>query len=146
MRSRTLSDQIFKVESPSVPRSRRSPDLRRSNKKPTSKLLSDVTAISGKRFKRFVAPPGAAVERLAGEMASVGEVKAMKLVGEGRAGEWSQHTTQQLSRVYPRGRRVDSSNYDPSPFWNCGVQMVALNYQTYGELSEEKVVMRTDHD
>ena len=25
---------------------------------------------------------------------------------------------------------VDSSNYDPVPFWNFGVQMVALNYQT----------------
>ena len=36
----------------------------------------------------------------------------------------------QLSRVYPRGTRFDSSNYDPIPFWNFGVQMCALNYQT----------------
>ena len=36
----------------------------------------------------------------------------------------------QLSRVYPKGTRFDSSNYDPVMFWNFGCQMVALNYQT----------------
>ncbi|XP_069822255.1 1-phosphatidylinositol 4,5-bisphosphate phosphodiesterase gamma-2 isoform X1 [Dendropsophus ebraccatus] len=35
-----------------------------------------------------------------------------------------------LTRVYPKGPRVDSSNYDPLHLWLCGVQMVALNYQT----------------
>lgn len=38
--------------------------------------------------------------------------------------------TIQLSRIYPKGQRIDSSNYNPVPFWNCGSQMVALNYQT----------------
>uniref|UniRef100_T1IHK2 1-phosphatidylinositol 4,5-bisphosphate phosphodiesterase gamma n=1 Tax=Strigamia maritima TaxID=126957 RepID=T1IHK2_STRMM len=33
-------------------------------------------------------------------------------------------------RVYPKGQRIDSSNYDPIRLWNCGCQMVALNYQT----------------
>ncbi|KAG9474929.1 hypothetical protein GDO78_003411 [Eleutherodactylus coqui] len=35
-----------------------------------------------------------------------------------------------LTRVYPKGPRVDSSNYDPLHLWLCGAQMVALNYQT----------------
>ncbi|TNN59901.1 1-phosphatidylinositol 4,5-bisphosphate phosphodiesterase gamma-1 [Liparis tanakae] len=35
-----------------------------------------------------------------------------------------------LSRVYPRGQRLDSSNYDPLPVWLCGSQLVALNFQT----------------
>uniref|UniRef100_A0A1W7REV2 1-phosphatidylinositol 4,5-bisphosphate phosphodiesterase gamma n=1 Tax=Agkistrodon contortrix contortrix TaxID=8713 RepID=A0A1W7REV2_AGKCO len=35
-----------------------------------------------------------------------------------------------LTRIYPKGQRVDSSNYDPFRFWFCGVQMVALNFQT----------------
>ncbi|XP_028665993.1 1-phosphatidylinositol 4,5-bisphosphate phosphodiesterase gamma-2-like [Erpetoichthys calabaricus] len=35
-----------------------------------------------------------------------------------------------LSRIYPKGQRVDSSNYDPYIFWMCGCQMVALNFQT----------------
>ncbi len=38
-----------------------------------------------------------------------------------------------LSRVYPKGQRVDSSNYDPYPLWMCGCHMVALNFQTAGE-------------
>lgn len=36
----------------------------------------------------------------------------------------------QLSRVYPKGQRIDSSNYNPVPMWNAGCQMTALNYQT----------------
>ncbi|KAK9958816.1 hypothetical protein ABG768_010916 [Culter alburnus] len=35
-----------------------------------------------------------------------------------------------LSRVYPSGGRVDSSNFDPCPSWKLGCQMVALNFQT----------------
>lgn len=37
-----------------------------------------------------------------------------------------------FSRIYPMGKRVNSSNYDPFRMWNCGSQMVALNYQTPG--------------
>ncbi len=36
----------------------------------------------------------------------------------------------QLSRVYPKAQRVDSSNYNPLPMWNVGSQMAALNFQT----------------
>ncbi|KAM7368140.1 hypothetical protein PAMP_014387 [Pampus punctatissimus] len=36
----------------------------------------------------------------------------------------------QLSRIYPKGTRVDSSNYNPQLFWNAGCQLVALNFQT----------------
>jgi hypothetical protein len=35
-----------------------------------------------------------------------------------------------LLRMYPNGDRLASSNYDPVPGLLCGVQMVALNYQT----------------
>jgi hypothetical protein len=34
-----------------------------------------------------------------------------------------------LLRIYPRGSRVNSSNYDPVPLWLAGCQLVALNYQ-----------------
>lgn len=34
------------------------------------------------------------------------------------------------SRIYPKGTRVDSSNYNPAPAWAAGAQLVALNYQT----------------
>ena len=34
------------------------------------------------------------------------------------------------SRIYPKGQRLDSSNYNPVIFWSAGCQLVALNYQT----------------
>lgn len=36
-----------------------------------------------------------------------------------------------MARVYPRGTRVDSSNYNPTTGWAVGAQLVALNYQTW---------------
>eukprot|EP00301_Raphidiophrys_heterophryoidea_P004680 c12016_g2_i1.p1 GENE.c12016_g2_i1~~c12016_g2_i1.p1 ORF type:complete len:629 (+),score=171.72 c12016_g2_i1:174-1889(+) len=41
-------------------------------------------------------------------------------------------TQRHLVRVYPGGKRVDSSNYDPTLGWSCGAQIVALNWQTPG--------------
>ena len=42
-------------------------------------------------------------------------------------------TERQFVRTYPAGTRIDSSNYDPIPLWNHGIQMVALNVQTPGK-------------
>ena len=42
-------------------------------------------------------------------------------------------TERQFVRTYPAGTRIDSSNYDPIPMWNHGIQMVALNIQTAGK-------------
>uniref|UniRef100_A0A669BIE8 Phosphoinositide phospholipase C n=1 Tax=Oreochromis niloticus TaxID=8128 RepID=A0A669BIE8_ORENI len=44
--------------------------------------------------------------------------------------EFVEYNKRQMSRIYPKGTRMDSSNYNPQPFWNVGCQMVALNYQT----------------
>eukprot|EP00760_Papus_ankaliazontas_P017763 PhM_4_TR17380/c1_g3_i1/m.32948/K05857/PLCD; phosphatidylinositol phospholipase C, delta len=35
-----------------------------------------------------------------------------------------------MTRIYPKGSRVDSSNYNPQPSWNMGSSVVALNFQT----------------
>ncbi|KAF6772090.1 hypothetical protein AHF37_08524 [Paragonimus kellicotti] len=43
---------------------------------------------------------------------------------------YASYNKRQMSRIYPRGNRVDSSNYMPQIFWNAGCQMVALNFQT----------------
>lgn len=45
----------------------------------------------------------------------------------------TRYNKSQLSRIYPKGTRVDSSNFMPQLFWNAGCQLVALNYQTIGE-------------
>ncbi|KXJ29010.1 1-phosphatidylinositol 4,5-bisphosphate phosphodiesterase delta-4 [Exaiptasia diaphana] len=39
----------------------------------------------------------------------------------------------QLSRIYPGGLRIDSSNYNPIKPWSIGSQIVALNHQTDDE-------------
>lgn len=44
-----------------------------------------------------------------------------------------EYNSKALSRIYPRGGRVDSSNYNPLPYWLRGCQLVALNFQTPGE-------------
>ncbi|XP_055087334.1 1-phosphatidylinositol 4,5-bisphosphate phosphodiesterase beta-2 [Periophthalmus magnuspinnatus] len=44
--------------------------------------------------------------------------------------EWVEYNKRQMSRIYPKGTRMDSSNYNPQPFWTAGCQLVALNYQT----------------
>ncbi|EGC47308.1 phosphoinositide-specific phospholipase C [Histoplasma capsulatum var. duboisii H88] len=41
------------------------------------------------------------------------------------------HNKSFITRVYPSKFRVRSSNFDPNIFWRRGVQMVAMNWQTY---------------
>uniref|UniRef100_A0A8C9VEJ7 Phosphoinositide phospholipase C n=1 Tax=Scleropages formosus TaxID=113540 RepID=A0A8C9VEJ7_SCLFO len=57
------------------------------------------------------------------------ETKATDLITK-NAVEFVEYNKRQMSRIYPKGTRMDSSNYNPQPFWNAGCQMVALNYQT----------------
>jgi len=42
-----------------------------------------------------------------------------------------EHNKRCLMRVYPAGHRINSSNFDPLNCWRRGVQMAALNWQTY---------------
>ncbi|KAK2608729.1 hypothetical protein QQS21_002718 [Conoideocrella luteorostrata] len=41
------------------------------------------------------------------------------------------HNMRYLMRVYPDGLRLSSSNFDPLIYWRRGVQMAALNWQTF---------------
>lgn len=66
------------------------------------------------------------------DMSSFPETKAEKFATRSRGKRFLQYNRRQLSRVYPRGQRLDSSNYDPLPMWLCGSQLVALNFQTPG--------------
>uniref|UniRef100_H3C925 1-phosphatidylinositol 4,5-bisphosphate phosphodiesterase n=1 Tax=Tetraodon nigroviridis TaxID=99883 RepID=H3C925_TETNG len=63
------------------------------------------------------------------EMSSFVETKGMDIL-KGFPIEFVEYNKNQLSRIYPKGTRVDSSNYMPQLFWNVGCQMVALNFQT----------------
>ncbi|XP_059925955.1 1-phosphatidylinositol 4,5-bisphosphate phosphodiesterase delta-3-A-like isoform X1 [Gadus macrocephalus] len=71
-------------------------------------------------------------EKAANEMSSFSESEALRLIKDtGKL--FVKHNSRQLSRIYPAGQRLQSSNYDPQDMWNSGCQMVALNFQTPGE-------------
>lgn len=63
------------------------------------------------------------------EISSFSETQATNLLKE-RPVDFVNFNKRQLSRIYPRGTRLESSNYNPQLFFNAGCQMVALNYQT----------------
>uniref|UniRef100_A0A3B5MBW5 Phosphoinositide phospholipase C n=1 Tax=Xiphophorus couchianus TaxID=32473 RepID=A0A3B5MBW5_9TELE len=62
-------------------------------------------------------------------MSSFVETKAVEHLTKSPV-EFVEYNKSQLSRIYPKGTRVDSSNFMPQLFWNAGCQLVALNYQT----------------
>ncbi|KAJ7426461.1 1-phosphatidylinositol 4,5-bisphosphate phosphodiesterase gamma-2 isoform X1 [Willisornis vidua] len=79
--------------------------------KPTSKTKDNLDNPDFKEIRSFV------------------ETKAENIVKQ-KPVELLKYNLKGLTRVYPKGQRVDSSNYDPFRLWLCGSQMVALNFQT----------------
>ncbi|XP_016090391.1 1-phosphatidylinositol 4,5-bisphosphate phosphodiesterase beta-1-like [Sinocyclocheilus grahami] len=63
------------------------------------------------------------------QMSSFVETKALEHLTKTPV-EFVEYNKFQLSRIYPKGTRVDSSNYMPQVFWNAGCQLIALNFQT----------------
>uniref|UniRef100_A0A2K5WZM8 Phosphoinositide phospholipase C n=1 Tax=Macaca fascicularis TaxID=9541 RepID=A0A2K5WZM8_MACFA len=66
-------------------------------------------------------------------VSSFSETKAHQILQQ-KPAQYLRFNQHQLSRIYPSSYRVDSSNYNPQPFWNAGCQMVALNYQSEGRM------------
>ncbi|NXE40737.1 PLCB2 phosphodiesterase, partial [Ptilorrhoa leucosticta] len=62
-------------------------------------------------------------------ISSFTEMKACDLLSKFPM-QFVEYNKRQMSRIYPKGTRMDSSNYQPQMFWNVGCQMVALNFQT----------------
>jgi len=55
-------------------------------------------------------------------MSSFGEAKAMKFSKMDTLA-LLQYNQRQLSRIYPAGARIDSSNYNPVILWNVGCHL-----------------------
>ena len=55
-------------------------------------------------------------------MSSFVESKTTNLVNN-QGAEFVKYNQRQLSRIYPAGGRVDSSNYNPQVAWNAGCQI-----------------------
>ncbi|KAJ3733041.1 PLC-like phosphodiesterase [Lentinula guzmanii] len=64
------------------------------------------------------------------EMFSLSENMANKMLKVGMI-DLIKHTRAHLVRMYPKGTRVNSTNYQPHKYWSAGVQLVAINWQTF---------------
>ncbi|XP_056431240.1 1-phosphatidylinositol 4,5-bisphosphate phosphodiesterase beta-3 [Gadus chalcogrammus] len=92
----------------------------------TEEMSTLVNYIEPVKFKNFEV---ATKRKKFFEMSSFVETKGMDTLKSAPI-EFVEYNKNQLSRIYPKGTRVDSSNYNPQLFWNMGCQMVALNFQT----------------
>ena len=43
------------------------------------------------------------------------------------------HSQQYIRRIYPDGRRIESSNLDPLRFWRTGTHIASLNWQVFDQ-------------
>ena len=73
-------------------------------------------------------------------IASFSEMKAMKLIKKCLT-QYVFFNSSSFSRIYPKGSRVDSSNFCPLDFWQAGCQLVALNCQTFDRGSQINLAM-----
>ena len=94
----------------------------------TAPGLSKMTLLNSVNFKNF----GDSLVLPSTAMHSIDETKFLKIINKdpARVGQWKQYNTTHMTRIFPHGSRVDSSNYNPVVAWAMGVQLVALNFQT----------------
>ncbi|CAJ1080567.1 -phosphatidylinositol 4%2C5-bisphosphate phosphodiesterase delta-3-A-like [Xyrichtys novacula] len=90
-----------------------------------SELVVYTRSVPFKGFEQAAKNP-------ATDMSSFSESEALRLVKDSGT-HFVRHNSHQLSRIYPSGQRLQSSNYNPQDMWNGGCQIVALNFQTPGE-------------
>ena len=86
--------------------------------------LQQITCLAGRKFQ------GLSEQYLMFEICSLAESKFLRALGEADAAKWRLHNARHLTRVYPDAKRARSTNFNPFPMWDAGVQFVALNYQT----------------
>ena len=93
------------------------------------KVLGELGVYSaGLKFHGFDTPESKAYNHIFSFMENTFD-KNSRTQEERRA--VTRHNMRYLMRVYPNGWRVASTNFDPLKYWRRGVQMVALNWQTY---------------
>uniref|UniRef100_A0A4W6F326 Phosphoinositide phospholipase C n=1 Tax=Lates calcarifer TaxID=8187 RepID=A0A4W6F326_LATCA len=90
-----------------------------------SELVVYTRSVPFKSFEQAAKNP-------ATEMSSFSESEALRHIKDSGI-YFVRHNSHQLSRIYPSGQRLQSSNYNPQEMWNAGCQIAALNFQTPGE-------------
>ncbi|XP_029362510.1 1-phosphatidylinositol 4,5-bisphosphate phosphodiesterase eta-2a isoform X3 [Echeneis naucrates] len=128
---KTSSFEDTDTDQESTSSSSRAP-LHHSKKKKTMKLsraLSDLV-----KYTRSVGLYDIEAQaNCSWQVSSLSETKAHQVMQQ-KGTSFIHFNQRQLSRIYPSSYRVDSSNFNPQPFWNTGCQLVALNYQSEGRV------------
>jgi len=88
--------------------------------------LASITLLHGVSFKNF----NTSISNPIYYIHSFYENKIGELCKQGQSRQWIRYNQRYLSRTFPSGARVDSSNYNPIQAWATGCQLVALNFQT----------------
>lgn len=90
--------------------------------------LQAITFLSGGKVKKFNTE---SFDLPADKICSFSENSVVKYLKDPETiNNMIIYNKRHLSRTYPKGTRVDSSNYLPTIGWAGGNQLVALNYQT----------------
>lgn len=100
------------------------------DKKKASKILPALSQLGvytrAFTFKNFTQPEAA----IPSHVFSLSEAKAVDM-HESSGDALFSHNRDYLMRAYPSGMRVNSSNLEPLFLWSQGVQMAALNWQSW---------------
>nr|XP_021511111.1 1-phosphatidylinositol 4,5-bisphosphate phosphodiesterase eta-2 isoform X2 [Meriones unguiculatus] len=116
-------------ENPDSPGSQSRGTTRQKKTMKLSRALSDLV-----KYTKSVGTHDVEMEVASSwQVSSFSETKAHQILQQ-KPAQYLRFNQHQLSRIYPSSYRVDSSNYNPQPFWNAGCQMVALNYQSEGRM------------
>merc|ERR1712176_332950 len=91
--------------------------------------LAKLTLFHGTKFKTWDDSMGAPTHH----MHSFSESRVTSFSKRNQSHNWILYNQTHMSRTFPSGTRIDSSNYSPILAWSTGCQMVALNTQTPDE-------------
>ena len=91
-----------------------------------SPQLAKLTLFHGFKLKSFEE----SIRKPKHHMHSFSENKVRNTCRNKKTKVWIDFNQTHMSRTYPAGSRVDSSNYNPLLAWSTGCQMVSLNFQT----------------
>ncbi|ORY67296.1 PLC-like phosphodiesterase [Pseudomassariella vexata] len=101
-------------------------------KKPKSVIGDTLGALAiythSEHFKSFDSPAA----KVPSHIFSISEKRILELHSTKHSHMFT-HNRDFFMRAFPKGLRFDSSNLDPSLFWRKGVQMVAMNWQSWDE-------------
>ncbi|XP_027731745.1 1-phosphatidylinositol 4,5-bisphosphate phosphodiesterase eta-1 isoform X1 [Vombatus ursinus] len=106
---------------------------RLGRRRKTMKLCRDLSDLV--IYTNSVAAQDIVDDGTTGNVLSFSETRAHQVVQQ-KSEQFMIYNQKQLTRIYPSAYRIDSSNFNPLPYWNAGCQLVALNYQSEGRMMQ----------